>query len=348
MKKGLLALCLVALQPCAAEAATYTSTILNPVSSYAKSNARSINRSGVVAGYSYNITPTWQATGAVWYTDGSKASIGGDTAAAINSSGQVAGSIVGAGYYKPFMWDPSTGIRNLAPSNSYTGHANGINNSGKVTGECYYNNGYNSAFVWSATNGFTVLGKLSYQMAEGNAINNTGQVAGSVSNGTNLACIWGANGTCTTIGTLGGESRAWGINDGGQVVGRSKDASGKMCPFIWDSAKGMQALPFLTDYDRDGEAWGINNLGYAVGWCSNSVGGLRATIWAPDGTVTDLGVPSGSSGCQAYGINDLGQVVGQVNSNLGIQWNPVPEPSGLLSLLLGLGSVFGYRKMRSR
>ena len=45
------------------------------------------------------------------------------------------------------------------------------------------------------------------------------------------------------LGTLGGnESQAYGLNDVGQVVGYSTDASGNQVAFVWDSVTGMQSL----------------------------------------------------------------------------------------------------------
>jgi probable HAF family extracellular repeat protein len=60
----------------------------------------------------------------------------------------------------------------------------------------------------------------------------------------------------------------------------------------------------LTD---DGFAFGINNLSQVVGWSSTG-GPAQATVWEPDGQVTDLGSLTGYQVSQGLAINDYGQV----------------------------------------
>ena len=45
--------------------------------------------------------------------------------------------------------------------------------------------------------------------------------------------------------------------------------------------------------------------------------------WNPDGTIVDLGVPSGGSSAYTHGINDAGDVVGStyVAGSRGVRWS---------------------------
>jgi probable HAF family extracellular repeat protein len=93
-----------------------------------------------------------------------------------------------------------------------------------------------------------------------------------------------------------GGSRAWGLNNRGQVVGESGSKA-----FIWEAGvmRDIGALiPFATTV-----AWEINDLGQVVGQSD-----YTAFLWQ-DGTMTSLGkLAYGQS--VAFGINESGTVVG--------------------------------------
>src|SRR6516162_8448759 len=77
-------------------------------------------------------------------------------------------------------------------------------------------------------------------------LNNVGQaVGGAPISGASHAVLWMAGSpTPTDLGTLGGDSYAFGINDSGKVVGRYGDPfnSGNTNAFMWDSTNGMREL----------------------------------------------------------------------------------------------------------
>ncbi len=110
------------------------------------------------------------------------------------------------------------------------------------------------------------------------------------------------------LGTLGGaESRAYGINEAGQVVGYSLTAEGEQHAFVWDESAGMIDLGTLGG-DKS-IAYAINNRGQVVGSARTASGKLHAFIWE-QGRMTDIGVLPGGNCTEAVSINDAGQVVG--------------------------------------
>lgn len=151
--------------------------------------------------------------------------------------------------------------------------------------------------------------------------------------------------TLIDLGTLGGDwSKAYGINDSGQVVGQSRDSDGESFAFLWSEgtmtnlgtldghpssiARGINNLgqvvgrasfPWRALLWSDGTmtqvsmahsmAYDINDLGQIVGSASNSDGDIHAFLWS-DGTATDLGTLGGFDSSSADGINNSGQVVG--------------------------------------
>ena len=71
----------------------------------------------------------------------------------------------------------------------------------------------------------------------------------------------------TDLGTLGGEtSKAYGINNSGQVVGMAATKRGEEHAFVWQASSGMFDI-----LGQEGSiAFGINNSGQVVGMASGS------------------------------------------------------------------------------
>ena len=153
----------------------------------------------------------------------------------------------------------------------------------------------------------------------------------------------------TDLGALGVlDSKAYGINSAGQVVGVSSDVFGKKHAFLWNGSMiDLGVLPNATE----SFAYAINDAGQVIGvsmnlgsvtpraflWQNNSmtdIGGFtprainkngdvvgamvakrnnvewydRACLWR-NGSLTDLGTLAGNYS-YAYGINDVGQITG--------------------------------------
>lgn len=108
-----------------------------------------------------------------------------------------------------------------------------------------------------------------------------------------------------TNGFGGGGSRAFAVNNRGQVVGSSRTGIGEPAPygvrhaFLWENG-GMTDLGSLGQLS---EAFAINDLGQVVGRYVTSSFQERAFIWQ-NGVMQDLGVDNG-----AQAINNSGQVM---------------------------------------
>jgi len=113
----------------------------------------------------------------------------------------------------------------------------------------------------------------------------------------------------TDLGDLPGEadySIAHGLNDQGQVVGRSYTIGGYRA-FLWEDG-AMTPLAGIPGMQTS-RAEDVNNSGLICG--SYYGGGLRHAVVWQDGEPIELGDLSGGSGFSAaYAVNNLGQVVG--------------------------------------
>jgi uncharacterized membrane protein len=118
-------------------------------------------------------------------------------------------------------------------------------------------------------------------------------------------------------------SRAMGINNQGEVVGRFYNidpATGEAVnrkAFVWDPTNGAYLLPTLAG---ESSAWAINDNGFVAGYSYNASGKQRAALWDLEAlSIDDIGAlrnpDSGAYGesSTAYGINNLDQVVGSAD-----------------------------------
>ena len=261
---------------------------------------------------------------------------------AINNVGQVVGESTGGGS-RALLWSNGTTIdltANLPSSNSMyrpQSVAYDINDSGFIVGkfQSYDVTGPYSAFVWNYGN-ITNLG-----LGEAIAVNNSIQIVGQNIFGR----IWN-NGVGSYFGT---DSTDWiqDINNAGYIVGSNQHQASE-----WHNS----SMSFLsTPANITGSvAWAINNSGDIVGQISDSAW-THASIWS-NGAVADLNSFAGGTGWElnaAYDINDKGQIVGegQIDGHthaflMTPESTPVPEPSTVLLLAVGIGGIVLWSKRR--
>lgn len=142
-------------------------------------------------------------------------------------------------------------------------------------------------------------------------INNSGQI--SLSNG----YIYN-NGQATYLGNLGGttpggttSTRAFALNDNGQVVGISSTPNGRYRAFKYDNGN-INEIGTLGDLSSADD---INNNGHVVGTYENESRNTRAFVYK-NGTISDIGT-LGKDFSTANAINDNGQIVGRSLRNDG-------------------------------
>lgn len=142
-------------------------------------------------------------------------------------------------------------------------------------------------------------------------INRWGDVVGNITSGDVTHGFVNAGGTYTDLGTLGGaNSNARGINDSGQIVGGSDNASGQFHAYVY-AGGSMSDLGTLGG-DRS-EAFAINNHGTIVGDAQNgdpATEGFGQAFGYAGGAMKALGTLPGGLGSNAYAVNNNGTIGG--------------------------------------
>ena len=144
------------------------------------------------------------------------------------------------------------------------------------------------------------LGSLGGGYTDPTSISNNSIVAGigETSSGASHAFMW-QNGSIEDLGTLGGDSFAYDVNDAGHVVGTS-DTSPWPQATLWENGNAINLSTIVGD---DSYAYGINNSDQIVGSAIHN--GQTTGFMYQNGRVTYL-----NPGFSPSAINDNGQVVG--------------------------------------
>jgi probable HAF family extracellular repeat protein len=199
-----------------------------------------------------------------------------------------------------------------------------LNNSGDAVGVSKFGNSTDlRAVLWSGASK-TNLGTLPGLTWKSGAlaINNFGTIVGYTSSASASRAVIFNGATNIDLGTLGGDrSIARGINDLGQVVGRSEGGANSHA-FIWEdlNANGvsdpgeMKKLgSMLTGVNSSSGAYDINNAGQVAGFAAN-VNGYDHAVLVTNGIAKDLGT-FGGNWSYAYAVNENGQVVGEAQDS---------------------------------
>jgi probable HAF family extracellular repeat protein len=232
---------------------------------------------------------------------GVRGPFGPTTAAGVDDSGRVIGTVgANTGDYG-FLWDEGRLTR--LPFSPKV-----INNRGQIVGTD------GSQVVMWRGGSITDLTPPGSASAWPRAINDRGQVLLNVNvwvpgpNGPEVRArgtLW-QDGRFTDLGGLGGQNTTVAdLNDRGGVTGGSETADGVIHPFLWKDG-GMR------DLGRPGgpvaEGFALNNHGQVAGrYAVPGVNQWRPAAWS-DGRMIDLGVPNRTG--QASLVDERGDVVG--------------------------------------
>jgi probable HAF family extracellular repeat protein len=200
------------------------------------------------------------------------------------------------------IWQPSGRITTLPPySGDTVSYAYTLDQSGQHavgnSGTCAAPTAH--AVLWRYASSPINLGSLGGTVNAALDINNRGQVIGNsdlYGNAVTHTFLW-QGGTMSDLGTLPGDvdSFAGGINDAGQVVGESCDASGSCRGYLWQHGT-MYDLNTLVPPSENLEipfGSNINDSGVITGATVNAQGVEQAILLIPHGSAHVL--PNGSS-----------------------------------------------------
>ena len=316
-----------------AESPHYRLTDLGTLPGADSSAAFGINGQGNVGGMASHLVLCSIPLHPFLYRNGQMRDLGllhgmtGGCALSVNQKGEVVGEMHRLTTSDPyrhcaFIWRNGilTGLD--VPKGSVDSEAKGINDNDQVVGSIMDAKSRSMAFLWQGGR-MRQLGILrGFVSIFATAINNQGQIAGYVEaspdTGEPAQAFFYNNGKMRGLGRLGGNhSRAYALNDDGQVVGESAtdrhDAHGNVIthPFLWKRGSKMIDLGSLGG--TYGEAYGINRQGQVVGTATGSDDHDHAFLWQRR-TLSDLNtlIPPGSGWflSEAHAINDRGQIVG--------------------------------------
>ena len=354
MRNAVLLVALFALLSMSAEAVQYQVHDLGMLPGDARGIATRINNAGQVIGDSWSAD--WEdsigcfmwsnSTGMIdIQVPGQLSRPGG-----INDQGQICGvGLSMAGAFATVRQPNGDIIQLPQPAGDIGACAYDINNSGQVVGWLDDNTDINDerfyAVLWQ-TNGEIVTMGEGEMWCHANDINNLGKAVWTTEVPdplhTQQAYRWDSENGSVPLALLDGTSwnAVGAINDSGLMVGRSGYHA-----VLWTSPDSVIDLGGTGD--SFGGACGINNHGQIVG-----VLGGRAVLWNADGSLAaDLSsFLTGTGYSAAYAINDNGWIVGvqgdAYSNSHAILWEPVPEPSSILTLVNGMACLAVVLKRR--
>jgi hypothetical protein len=245
---------------------------------------------------------------------------------AANDTGLVAGTCAASLFGTsrlPVIWQNGVVSQLPLPSGETLGDANDVNASGVAVGSVdggslqqavFYSGGSATVITQTTSNG------CFFNTAFG--VNDSGRIVGTGIDPNNAARNVGmvfdiGQSSAFEVGALPGANGAlaFGIGNGGHVVGSSMMNQGSGLPFIWTQAGGMAAIP-LPAGTTQGSARAVNTAGRAVGTASSAFAipflydgstTHRLADLIPSGTGWDLSTNTSSS---ALGIGDNNVIVG--------------------------------------
>ena len=291
---------------------------LGTLPSTGNSEAIDVNERGQVLGRSGGHGFLWQR--------GRTTDLGDVWPVAINDRGQVVWQHPTSTGQHVFLWENGS-AKDLGTLGGRSSFPVAINDHGQIVGSADTTTGAAHVFFWE--NG--VMSDLGTDCWV-EAINNHTQMVGhSPPTGPRLGCLLD-HGVVTGLGTLGGDSEAYAINERRQVIGASGATVDAYHAFFWQNGT-MTDLGALV-------AAGLNNRGLVI-LNRNSPRLGHAFLWQ-NGKLTDLGTLAGGA-TWASAINESGQIVGHSGAaprtNHAFLWQQ--------GKLTDLGTLPGYKGSRA-
>jgi len=255
----------------------------------------------------------------------------------INNSGEIAGfSESEAGDDHAVLWLQDA-IIDLTLSENESSRVFGMNDRGVMAGYFYVSSDPWEACIWTLGPSNPVTGEPTIKRTDLGTLGGTYSKAYDVDDagyqhdlnfsrfqrinvvgwadtavGERHAFLW-TRGEMRDLNTLGGTySRAYGINNFGQVIGYSETSVGEAHAFLWENGVMSDLSTLGGDFSI---AYGINDLGQVVGDSETSGGENHAFLWE-NGEMYDLGTLGGTTS-KAYAINNHEQIVGYSTTGTG-------------------------------
>lgn len=243
-----------------------------------------------------------------------------------NDNGRIAGTCAASLFGTsrlPVIWINGAVAPLTLPAGETLGDANDINAGGFAVGSVD-SGSFQQAVIYFGPNVTVITQTTStgcfFNTAFG--INDSGRIIGTGIDPNNAARNVGmvfdmGQSSAFEVGALPGANGAlaFGIGNGGHIVGSSMMNQGAGLPFIWTQSGGMVAIPLPTGTTQ-GSARAVNTAGWAVGTASSAfaipflydgTNTHRLADLIPAGTGWDLSTNTSSS---ALGISDNGVIVG--------------------------------------
>jgi MYXO-CTERM domain-containing protein len=178
-----------------------------------------------------------------------------------------------------------------------------------------------------------------------NGLNNAGTVVGYVYTPQgHINAYSSSNGNATSLhqgAPNTGNSKAWGINESGTVVGESSVGNTTRAAIF--SNGSVQTLGTLGGANSYG--YGINAAGQVVGVSDTATPNVQhGFVTGAGGSLVDIGPVNDGSSSAANAINDLGQVTGYAEISADGDYRAYVYANGNMQLLDTLGGSFaqGY------
>ncbi len=309
----------------------------------------------------------------IWSSSGGMVELQGltgtsDTAAFnLNNRGQVVGYGMRAdGQTEALLWQPDGQMVNVGQVWDASGGTEvfDINEQGMMVGSRRVAAGQRQGLMYTVGGDIVNVGTIEgNNQSKNTAINEDGDVAGFSYRlfQPDRAAVTHYTGDAyeptVDLGPTGRTfSRAFDLNDLGQVVGFANDGASAIRAAIFDTDRpgGWTNLGIVEGYGfEESEALSINNSGWIVGRSFNFENSAATFYFGGEAIelstlVDNLSADGFIALYEANAVNDLGQIVGsgmlKDGSTSGFILTVVPAPGAVGAL--GLAGVFGVRRRR--